>query len=282
MLRNSVLSDLYKDLLAMCETMDMGIEGLHTETGAGVLEAALRVNDALPAADSAALFKLFTKVLAQKRDWLATFMAKWSKDWPGCGGHMHMSLWKGGKPAFYDEKAPHRMSTTMRHFVGGQQALMPELLAMVAADGELLPPADPGLLGADRRRPGASRTAPPRCASFRARPSRRGSSTASPPPTRTRTWRWPPRSARACGASRTRSTPASRSRATAYEKKHPAKSQLPRTLMEAARRLKASKPARNLFGDAFVDHYSATREWEEREFRKAITDWELDRYMEII
>src|SRR5688572_809255 len=66
-LRNSVLSDFYKDLLAMCETMDMGIEGLHTETGAGVLEAALRVGDALPAADSAALFKLYTKVLAQKR-----------------------------------------------------------------------------------------------------------------------------------------------------------------------------------------------------------------------
>src|SRR6266700_5958255 len=60
-LRNSVLSDFYRDLLAMCETMDMGIEGLHTETGAGVLEAALRVKDGLPAADSAALFKLYTK-----------------------------------------------------------------------------------------------------------------------------------------------------------------------------------------------------------------------------
>ena len=132
-LRNSVLSDWYKDLLAMCETMDMGIEGLHTETGAGVLEAALRVSGALDAADKAALFKLFTKVLAQKRDWLATFMAKWSKDWPGCGGHMHMSLWKDGKSVFHDEKAPHRMSKTMRHFVGGQQALMPETLAMVAS-----------------------------------------------------------------------------------------------------------------------------------------------------
>ena len=67
-----------------------------------------------------------------------------------------------------------------------------------------------------------------------------------------------------------------------YDKKHPAKNQLPRTLMEAAGRLKASKASRALFGDAFVDHYSATREWEEREFRKAITEWELDRYMEII
>ena len=132
-LRNSVLSDWYKDLLAVGETMDMSIEGLHTETGAGVMEAALRVSGGLEAADKAALFKLFTKVLAQKRDWLATFMAKWSKDWPGCGGHMHMSLWKDGKPVFYDEKAPHRMSKTMRQFVAGQQALMPETLAMVAS-----------------------------------------------------------------------------------------------------------------------------------------------------
>ena len=43
-----------------------------------------------------------------------------------------------------------------------------------------------------------------------------------------------------------------------------------------------SKAARALFGDAFVEHYAATREWEEREFRKAITDWELARYFEII
>ena len=64
--------------------------------------------------------------------------------------------------------------------------------------------------------------------------------------------------------------------------KHPAKLDLPRTLWEAAQRLKKSKAARDLFGDAFVEHYAATREWEEREFRKHITDWELARYFEII
>ena len=48
-------------------------------------------------------------------------------------------------------------------------------------------------------------------------------------------------------------------------------------LWDAAQRLKQSEPARALFGDAFVEHYAATREWEEREFRKAITDWELAR-----
>ncbi|MFL5142486.1 MAG: hypothetical protein ACJ8DP_03945 [Microvirga sp.] len=46
--------------------------------------------------------------------------------------------------------------------------------------------------------------------------------------------------------------------------------------------MKGSQTARALFGDAFVEHFAATREWEEREFRKAITDWELARYFEII
>jgi glutamine synthetase len=63
---------------------------------------------------------------------------------------------------------------------------------------------------------------------------------------------------------------------------HPASRALPRSLSHAADRLAASSAARNLFGDAFVDHYAMTRHWEEREFRKAITDWELARYFEII
>jgi len=37
-----------------------------------------------------------------------------------------------------------------------------------------------------------------------------------------------------------------------------------------------------LFGDEFVEHYANSREWEEREFRKHISDWELARYFEII
>ena len=59
-------------------------------------------------------------------------------------------------------------------------------------------------------------------------------------------------------------------------------SALPSTLWEAAQRLRASQEARQLFGDEFVDHFAATREWEELEFRKHVTDWELSRYFEII
>jgi len=280
-LRNSVLSDWYRDLLAMGETMDFGIEGLHTETGAGVLEAALRVADGLEAADRAALFKLFTKVLAQKRDWLATFMAKWSKDWPGCGGHMHMSLWKDGTSAFFDENAPHRMSATMHAFVGGQQALMPELLAMIAPTVNSYRRLIPGFWAPTaaswgvENRTTALRVIPGSAKSTRVE-YRVAAADANPYLAL----------AAAIGAGlwgiENKIDPGEPVKGNAYERKLPAKAQLPRTLMEAAGRLKASKAARELFGGAFVDHYSATREWEEREFRKAVTDWELDRYMEII
>jgi glutamine synthetase len=280
-LRNSVLSDWHRDLLAMCETMDMGIEGLHTETGAGVLEAALRVAPGLEAADRAALFKLFTKVLAQKREWLATFMAKWSKDWPGCGGHMHMSLWQDGKSAFHDDKAPHGMSRTMRQFVGGQQALMPELLAMVAPTVNSYRRLIPGFWAPTAASWGVEN----RTCALRVIP---GSPKSSRVEYRVAAADANPYLALAAAVAsglwgiESKIDPGEPIVGNSYERKHPVKAQLPRTLMEAAGRLKASKAARDLFGEAFVDHYSATREWEEREFRKAITEWELDRYMEII
>ena len=68
----------------------------------------------------------------------------------------------------------------------------------------------------------------------------------------------------------------------AYEIDFPEELQLPRTLSQAAERLKNSKVARDLFGDVFVDHYAYTREWEDQQQRRAITDWQLNRYFEII
>ena len=68
----------------------------------------------------------------------------------------------------------------------------------------------------------------------------------------------------------------------AYEAKVPEHLQLPASLWESAQNLKQSDAAKELFGTDFVEHYAASREWEEREFRKHVTDWELERYFEII
>ena len=68
----------------------------------------------------------------------------------------------------------------------------------------------------------------------------------------------------------------------AYAQEFPEDTSLPATLYEAAGRLRKSEAAKSLFGEEFVTHYAQSREWEEREFRKAITDWEMQRYFEII
>ena len=57
---------------------------------------------------------------------------------------------------------------------------------------------------------------------------------------------------------------------------------LPRNLWEASRAMKESELPAQLFGAAFCDHFVRTREWEWREYSKAVTDWETRRYFEIV
>jgi len=283
-LRNSVHAEWYRDMLDLAEKMDFGIEGLHTETGAGVLEAALRVSTGIDAADKAALFKTFVKVLAERRGWMASFMAKWSKDWAGCGGHIHMSLWRGvktGKSAFHDPKSAYGMSETMRSYVAGQQLLMPEFLAMVAPTVNSYRRLIPGYWAPTVATWGVEN----RTTALRIIP---GSEKSTRVEYRVAAADANPYLALAAAVAsglwgiENKLKLGEPVKGNAYAKQHGDRLQLPRTLMEAAERLKQSKAAKDLFGKAFVDHYAATREWEEREFRKHVSDWELDRYFEII
>jgi glutamine synthetase len=281
-LRSSVWAELYHEILQTCETMRFPIEGLHTETGPGVIEAAIAVDEILEAADKAALFKTFLKVLAQRRGLMATFMAKWSNNWPGQSGHIHLSMKnKEGVSAFYDPKQPHNMSKTMRHFLGGQQALMPELLAMVASTVNSYSRLVPGFWAPTsatwgvENRTTALRVIPGSAKSQRIE-YRIAAADANPYIA----------IAAALGSGlygiENKIEPTKPIDGNAYALKPNAKHGLPATLTEAAERLRKSKAARGLFGDDFVDHFAASREWEEREFRKHITDWELARYFEII
>jgi glutamine synthetase len=57
---------------------------------------------------------------------------------------------------------------------------------------------------------------------------------------------------------------------------------LPKNLHDATVRFEKSTIARELFGEEFVEHFAGTRHWEWRQFGRAVTDWELARYFEII
>ena len=281
-IRNSTHSDLYKGLLELGEQMDFRIEGLHEETGPGVMEAAIQVDEALRAADKGALFKTFCKIYMQRQGLLATFMARWSTDWPGSSGHIHISLsGNDGQSVFHAAGAEHGISDTMRHFLAGQQQFMPELLAMIAPTVNSFRRLVPGFwaptdasLGIDNRTC-ALRVVPGSAKSQRSE-YRIAAADANPYLALA--------AALASGLEgvRRQLEPTPYVQGSAYEQKFPKRLALPQTLFEAAGRLRKSKMARDWFGDAFVDHYAASREWEEREFRKAVTDWEMDRYFEII
>jgi len=281
-LRNTVHSDFYRDLLALSETMDFPIEGLHEETGPGALEAALTVDEGLRAADKASLFKSFTKIFAQRRDMMATFMAKWSPEWPGLGGHIHLSLQdSAGKGVFHDATKAGNMSDTMRHFVAGQQKLMGELLAMIAPTVNSYTRLIPGFWAPTDASWGIdNRTCALRVITGSEKSQRVefrvGAADANPYIILS--------AALASGlwGVENKAEPEAPVQGNAYDKTFPKRLALPRTLWEAAQRFKGSKMAREWFGSAFVDHYAGSREWEEREFRKHITDWEMQRYFEII
>jgi glutamine synthetase len=281
-LRNSVHAELHHELLDVCEAMRMPLEGLHTETGPGVLEAALLVADGLEAADRAALFKTFAKVLAQRRGLMATFMAKWSADWPGQSGHIHLSLTdRNGAPVFHDEAAPGGMSQTLRWFVGGQQRLMPELLAMVASTVNSYSRLVPGFWAPTAATWGLeNRTAALRVIG--------GSPKARRVEYRVAAADINPYIALAAALGsglwgiEHRIEPTETLAGNAYGQEIAPELAFPTCLGEAAERLKASVAAAELFGAPFVEHFAGSRLWEERQFRRAVTDWELQRYFEII
>lgn len=282
MLRNSVHAEFYHELIETFAGMDVPLEGLHTETGPGVLEAAIEATDGLEAADRAALFKTFAKVLAERRGLMATFMARWSENWPGQSGHIHISLADAaGDPVFYRSGADHGMSDTMRWFLGGQQQLMPEILAMVASTVNSYTRLVPGFWAPTHATWGLeNRTCALRAITGSAKSQRVEYRVAAADIN--------PYIALAAALGSgfwgiaNRIEPTAPVTGNAYAQQHPEHLRFPATLGAAAKRLRDSTMAAAMFGEAFVEHFVQSRQWEERQFQKNVTDWELARYFEII
>jgi len=257
------------------------LEGLHTETGPGVYEAALLFTDALEAADRAILFKMAAKEIGARFGIMPSFMAKWNPKFPGCSGHVHQSLSDGAKNVFHDPKGRHGgMSKVFESYLAGQVAFLMEFGPMFwptinsykrLVDG-FWAPVKP-TWGIDNR-----------TASFRVLPG-------SPKSTRLET-RCPGADMNpylaiaatlAAGLEGVAKGLKLTSRPIAGDNKGgEAVVRAPRTLIETTRIFHASKLAREWFGSDFVDHFAATREWEWRKWLDAVTDWEMKRYFELI
>ncbi|MEM9695653.1 MAG: glutamine synthetase family protein [Myxococcota bacterium] len=251
------------------------VEGLHTETGPGVYEAALHYSDVVEAADRAALFKVAMKQIAAEHGCSVSFMAKWNADLPGCSGHLHQSLWKRGENVFHEGGG---MSTTMKQYVGGLVALMPEMTALISPTINSYKRYVPGVWapltaswGVENRTCGVRVIAPDSVSAARVE-FRQTAADLNPyiaMATCLGAGLW--------GIANEAALPPETS-GDATEQGEP----LPKTLKEATARLADSHRMRTVLGDAFVDHYVHTRRWEVEQFERAVTNWELARYFEAV
>jgi glutamine synthetase len=281
-LRSSLQQDFMNDLFELLNKFGIPIEGLHTETGPGTYEAAINYSEILEAGDRAVLFKTAVKEIAYKQGIMATFMAKINEHLPGCGGHVHQSLWDADrkKNLFYDEKDVSKMSETMKQYVAGQLLLIPQLLPMFA----------PTINSYKRLVEGAwapttltwgldNRTVAIRVLS--------GGNTSCRLETRVIGSDVNPYLAMAGALAAglygiKNKLPLKQSPTTGNGYLDQTHGRLPTTLDEATKMMKQSTVAREILGNGFVDHFTSTREWEWRQHLKTVTDWELKRYFEII
>ncbi len=281
LLRTSQNDAFYYDIFNLLKSFNIPLEGLHTETGRGVYEACIEYTDVLEAADRAVLFKTAVKEIAYKHGYVATFMAKWNVNLPGCSGHIHQHLADANaNNIFYDEHDAKGMSETMKHYIAGQLYCLPYIMPMYAPTVNSYKRYVEGAWSATTVSWGIeNRTTALRVINH------------VPSATRLET--------RAPGADANPYLSIAASLASglygiknklpldlnavkgsAYDNK--SLQHLPADLHEATTMMKDSSIAKELFGEAFVNHFILTREWEWKQFQQQVTDWELKRYFEII
>jgi glutamine synthetase len=282
MLRTSLNADYFNDLFDLLARFDIPLESLHTETGPGVFEAAISFDDVVNAADRAILFKNSVKEIAYRYGIIASFMAKWNPDLPGCGGHIHQSLWDRSiqKNLFYDNSDKNSMSLLMKQYLAGQLYCLPYIMPMYAptvnsykrlGGGAWAPVTvswgienrttavrvinnSEKLIRCEMRVPGADVN---------------------------------PYLAMAAGLAsglygirkkmELKIPPVSGNGYNVTEH-----GMLPLNLLDAINVMKQSDIPQELFGNGFTEHFIGTREWEWKQFSKNVTNWELKRYLEII
>ena len=279
--RQAVWSEFYNQLFDCFATMDVALESAHEEMGPGFMEASLAPQAGVRAGDNAILFKTYTKALAQRLGRLVTFMARWSNDADGQSGHVHISLQDmAGRPVFRDDNAPDGMSDTMRHFLGGMQKLMPELLIMLGPNVNSFKRFVPDIFSPIAATWGyENRTCALRVI--------RGAAKSQRIECRTPGADANPYLALACllGAGlhgiEQAIEPTAPMRGNVYAQEVPQGQRFPESFRAGIERFRASAAARDLFGARFVETYAATRDFQEREFRAKVTDMELRRFFEL-
>lgn len=257
--------------------MGIPVEGTKGEAEAGQEELNIRYAEALACADHHTIAKHATKEIAWQHGRAVTFLPKWDHARVGSSSHVHQSLWKDGKPVFYDPDRPFGKSEIMDHYMAGLIAYAADYTYFMApyinsykrfAKGTFAPTR---IIWSVDNRTAAFRLCAEGSSSVRVECRIPGSD-------------MNPYLAQAAmlaagikGIEEKLALPPVFA-GDAYqdnESKH-----IPKTLREAMASLNGSTMLREAMGDDVIEHYRRAAEWEITEFERVVTDWEIARGFE--
>ncbi|CDP51422.1 glutamine synthetase family protein [Devosia sp. DBB001] len=253
------------------------VENSKGEWGPGQEEINVRYAEALVMADRHVVLKNAIKEIAHGQGKAVTFMSKWDYSLAGSSSHIHMSLARNGKPAFLDEKAEYGMSTLMKHFVAGQLAHAQEITYFLAPYINSYKRFQVGTFAPTK----AIWSRDNRTAGFRLCGEdtkgiriecRIGGADLNPYLAFAALL-----AAGIDGIEKEMALEPAYS-GDAYNGKR--LREVPKTLRDATDSLRKSKMLKEAFGEDVIAHYVHTAEWEQFEYDRRVTDWELKRGFE--
>jgi glutamine synthetase len=253
------------------------IENTKGEAEAGQAELNIRYAPALDCADHHSIAKHAIKEIAWQNGRAATFLPKWHKDRVGSSSHVHQSLWKNDNAAFFDKSAKHGMSEVMSHYMAGLIEYSPDYTFFLApyvnsykrfSKGTFAPTKT--VWSVDNRTAGF-RLCGENTKGVRVE-CRIGGSDLNP---------YLAQAVMIAAGIKGIEEKMELAPATTGDVYEDAKAaDIPQTLRAATETLRGSQFLREALGDDVVDHYTRAAEWEQEEFDRAVTDWEIKRGFE--
>ena len=253
------------------------VENSKGEAETGQEELNIRYAEALACADHHTIAKHATKEISWQQGCAATFLPKWHHDKVGSSSHVHQSLWRDGKPAFYDSDKPLGKSELMDQYMAGIIKYAPDYTFFLApyvnsykrfVKSSFAP--TKMVWSVDNRTAGF-RLCGPNTKGVRVE-CRIGGSDLNPYLAQ----------AALLGAGiqgiEEKLALAPPTKGDIYENMEAEK--IPFTLRSAIQTLRNSKMLRAAMGDDVIDHYIRAAEWEQEEFDRVVTDWEIARGFE--
>jgi glutamine synthetase len=123
-------SDLRRETIAMLDAMGIKVEASHHEVSPSQHEIDLRYTDALTMADQVMTYRFVVKEIAQQRGCYATFMPKPIFGVNGSGMHVHQSLFKGTRNAFFEPDEEFHLSEVAKQYTAGLLRHAPEITSV--------------------------------------------------------------------------------------------------------------------------------------------------------